>query len=194
MLSAPKISSTDSELVGRVAAGDHAAYTAVYNRYGGLLYVHAWRKLNNREAAKDLVQELFTSLWVNRGSLRPDIVLPNYLYAAVRYKIIKYFARKKRETAYLDTLKEVAEYDGVMPDHAVREQELQRLIEQEVGQLPPKMRTVFQMSRQQYLSHREIAEGLDISEATVKKQVNNALKVLRVKLGTLLVMLSIVLH
>jgi RNA polymerase sigma-70 factor (ECF subfamily) len=45
------------------------------------------------------------------------------------------------------------------------------------------MREVFELSRKQHLSHKEIAEQLGISEKTVKSQVNNALKILRVKLG-----------
>jgi len=49
--------------------------------------------------------------------------------------------------------------------------------------LPPKMREIFELSRKEYLSHKEIAEKLGISEQTVSKQVSNALKILRTKLG-----------
>jgi RNA polymerase sigma-70 factor (ECF subfamily) len=51
------------------------------------------------------------------------------------------------------------------------------------------MREVFELSRNEQLSHREIAERLDISEQTVKKQVQNALKILKAKLGPLFTML-----
>jgi RNA polymerase sigma factor (sigma-70 family) len=65
----------------------------------------------------------------------------------------------------------------------VREHQLSQLIEQEINQLPPKMREIFVLSRKHNLSHRQIAEQLDIAEPTVKKQVANALKILRTKLG-----------
>ena len=45
------------------------------------------------------------------------------------------------------------------------------------------MKEIFILSRKTNLSHKEIAEELGISDATVKKQVNNALKILRSKLG-----------
>jgi RNA polymerase sigma-70 factor (ECF subfamily) len=57
------------------------------------------------------------------------------------------------------------------------------IIEKEIADLPAKMREVFELSRKTFLSHKEIAGQLDLSEKTVRNQVNNALKVLRVKLG-----------
>ncbi|MNH46718.1 RNA polymerase sigma factor [compost metagenome] len=57
------------------------------------------------------------------------------------------------------------------------------MIDREIASLPPKMQEVFLMSRKDNLSHKEIADKLGITEPTVKKQVNNALKTLRVKLG-----------
>jgi len=57
--------------------------------------------------------------------------------------------------------------------------------------LPPKMKTVFELSRKANLSHKEIATQLDLSESTVKKHVNNALKILRGKLGLVIYLLYI---
>jgi RNA polymerase sigma-70 factor (ECF subfamily) len=77
-------------------------------------------------------------------------------------------------------------HDNTTADYLVREKELGQLIENEIVRLPEKMQEVFRMSRQSHLSHKEIAQGLGLSETTVKKHVNNALKVLRPKFGTLL--------
>lgn len=184
---------SDGELVSLLKEDDHSAYTEIYNRYSVLLYVHACKRLRDREEAKDLVQELFTSIWNNRFILKIDTHLSAYLYTAVRYQIIRLLSRRGLEAAYLDSLKETIEKNHVVTDYLVREKELTRIIEKEVDALPPKMRNVFYMSRHLHLSHREIADQLDLSEATVKKQVNNALKVLRVKLGILLSLLLLTL-
>ncbi|MNL17944.1 RNA polymerase sigma factor [compost metagenome] len=64
--------------------------------------------------------------------------------------------------------------------------ELTRLIDKEVSALPQKMKEIFEMSRNQELSHREIAAQLNISDHTVKKQINNAIKILRPKITSLL--------
>jgi len=63
---------------------------------------------------------------------------------------------------------------------------LEVLIEKEIACLPSKMRQVFELSRKANLSHKQIATQLDLSEKTVKNQVNNALKVLKLKLGSLM--------
>ncbi|MNY41536.1 RNA polymerase sigma factor [compost metagenome] len=57
------------------------------------------------------------------------------------------------------------------------------MIDQEINALPIKMQMVFKLSRKGYLSHKEIAEQLEISEQTVSKQITNALKILKVKLN-----------
>jgi len=57
------------------------------------------------------------------------------------------------------------------------------MIEQEIDALPEKMREVFRLSRDNGLSHKEIANQLSLSEYTVSNQITSALKVLRVKLG-----------
>jgi RNA polymerase sigma-70 factor (ECF subfamily) len=74
----------------------------------------------------------------------------------------------------------------------VREKQLAAIIEREIAALPPKMREVFVLSRKEYLTHKEIAELLGISEQTVSKHVTNALKILRVKLGAVAYILLII--
>ncbi|SFW89808.1 sigma factor-like helix-turn-helix DNA-binding protein [Chitinophaga sancti] len=57
------------------------------------------------------------------------------------------------------------------------------MIDLEVTSLPTKMRAVFQLSRYEDLSNKAIAETLNIAEGTVKKQVKNALTILRERLA-----------
>lgn len=184
-------SNSDEDLVRLLSRHDHAAFVEIYDRYAGLLYVHARGKLRCRETARDLVQELFTAFWKNRATLNLRGSLSAYLYTAVRYRVINAITRKNLEHAYLNAPEQLlhAPVENVQADHHLREQQLKRLIEAEIDQLPERMRQIFRMSRQEHLTHKEIATELKLSEATVKKQVNNALKVLRVKLRPLLSLL-----
>lgn len=176
----------DSELIRLMLSDDYKAYMEVYERYSQQLYRHACKKLNDRDQIKDLLQEVFAALWQNRGSLTPESPLAGYLYATLRYRIIKLIAHKKVESVYFESLAAFNMHDNRTADYRVREKELGQLIESEIIRLPEKMQEVFRMSRQSHLSHKEIAEELGLSETTVKKHVNNALKVLRPKFGTLL--------
>lgn len=174
---------SDVELSDLLKSGDHLAYSEIYTRYKGPLYIHAYNKLRNREEAKDLVQELFTVLWNKRETLLLTDNLASYLYGAVRNRVFRIIGRKGIESSYITSIQDSVNKSNCITDHRVRESLLQKMIDREIASLPAKMQEVFLMSRKDNLSHKEIAEKLGITEPTVKKQVNNALKTLRVKLG-----------
>lgn len=176
---------TDQELVVLLNKGDQLAFAQIYDRYKFILHAHAVNKLRDREEARDIIQEVFTYLWSKRDVINVSENLSGYLYGSVRHAILNKITRKQVQEKYLDSLKEFAAQDSVLTDHRVRETQLRMLIEQEIKMLPPKMRTVFELSRKEHLSHREIAWKLEISEQTVSKQITNALRILKLKLGVL---------
>lgn len=173
---------TDLELFALLAQDDHLAFEAVYDRYKGVLFMHAYRILGDQEEAKDVLQELFAGLWHKRTSIHVTSSVSSYLYGAVRNRIFDMLAHKKVEQNYLISLAEFIDAGECQTDHGIREIELAEIIEREVGLLPQKMRQIFEMSRQQNLSHKQIADQLGISDKTVKKQVSNALIILREKI------------
>ena len=177
---------SDIELTELLKNGDAAAYTVIYNRYFDALYIHAYRRLNNKEEAQDIIHELFTQLWTKRTAIDIKSSLASYLYSAVRNKILDLIAHQQVEFKYMSSLQDFMIHGTCITDHRVREKQLAELIEKGIADLPPKMKEVFELSRKEKLSHKEIAEKLNLSEETVKKQVSNALKILRVKLGTML--------
>ncbi len=177
---------SDAELVSLLKNGDQAAYTEIYKRYHAALYIHVYNKIRNREESRDLVHDLFSSIWQRHRELELKTTLATYLYAAIRYKVFELIARKEKASDYLKSISDFAEQQHCLTDHLIREKQLNELIEKEIAALPAKMREVFELSRKENLSNREIAARLGISEMTVKKQVNNSLKVLRSKLGSTL--------
>ena len=184
----------DLELYALLKAGDKVAYTEIYNRYFSLLYLHALKRLRDEEAARDLIQDLFTTLWVKREVLTTRTNLSNYLYTAVRNGVFNFIAHQKVASKYINELPDKIEPSECMTDHLARERQLTALIEKEIAELPEKMREIFLLSRVEGLSHKEIAERLGISELTVKTQVKNALRILRGKLGFIIYFIFIYPH
>jgi len=174
---------SDEQLAALLRQGNHDAFGVLYNRYKGVLHVHAYKKLGDLEKAKDLIQELFVNLWSKRDALPETLNLSGYLYATLRNRILDVVAHEKVETKYIDSLQNFVTENNFITDRHVRERELSRLIEQAVNELPERMREVFIMSRNEGKSHKEIAEALEISESTVKNHMKGALKNLRSKLG-----------
>lgn len=181
----------DGELVLRFCKGDEAAYAEIFRRYNGVLYSHAYNKLRNTDDAKDIVQDIFASLWDNRAAVGETENLAGYLYSSIRYKVINKQIRDKRISDSEVRVMEALESEAELADTRVRERELQLIIEAEVARLPSKMRQIFVLSRNEYLSHHEIAKQLNLSPTTVRKQVQNALKILRLKLGAFLTLIFI---
>ncbi|WP_374950052.1 RNA polymerase sigma-70 factor [Mucilaginibacter sp.] len=185
----------DNELLQLLKQSDQAAYSEIYHRHFYLTYIYAYKKLRDEEQVKDIVQDLFTSLWIKREFELPTTNLPGYLFTAVRNKLFDLFAHEQVKTKHLDSLQEYLSKSTSAPtDHRVREKELNAYIEKQIQALPPKMRRIFELSRKEQLSYQEIAQQLDISENNVSKQVNNALRILRTKLGFITIILMSVLR
>ena len=171
---------SDEELLTRMADGDQEAFTLLYRHHWEPLFITTVRVILNREDAEDIVQEVFASLWNRRTELNLTGPLGAYLQTSVKYKAINYIEKNITRRNYAQTLGKVAETSS--PPSAeilLRMKEVQQLVRTVIGNMPPKMREVFRLSRQQHLSHREIAVHLDISEETVKKHIQNALQLLR---------------
>lgn len=174
---------SDSELIAFIKDSQEPAFAELYNRYKHQLYLHAYRMLQDEEEAKDVVQEMFSSVWEKREYMATPAAVNAYLYSCLRNKILNVIAHKKVIDKYSVSFSNYMEKGMAAPDEKIIAKELVQLIESEVAILPPKMRQVFEMSRNQCLSHKQIAEQLNISDKTVKKQVGYALKILRLKLS-----------
>lgn len=173
---------SDTELLALLAEADTQAFAEIYHRYKAVLFRHSYRMLGDDEEAKDVVQELFTNLWTRRNEIVITTALSSYLYTSIRNHILDIIAHKKIEEKYIRSLDGFLKEGEYITDQYLREKELRELIEKEVALLPPRMREVFELSRHENLTYKEIAEELNISDKTVKKQVNSALSILRQKL------------
>jgi RNA polymerase sigma-70 factor, ECF subfamily len=178
---------SDHELFVLMQGGDKYAFEEIYERFNGLLYIYACKMVADREDARDIVQEIFVYLWSN-PNVKIKSQLSNYLYTAVRYKVFDWLDKNKSRNNYLQSLENFADQGDYVTDNYIREREFASIIEKEVSLLPPKMRLIFEMSRRQHLSQKEIADILHLSDKTVKKQMSNALKVLRLKLTSFLLL------
>jgi len=183
---------SDQDLVSLLNQGDRLAFTQIYDRYKYLLYAHAFKRLRNEEEAEDLIHDLFATLWNKRETFELKSHLQGYLYTAVRNRIFKLLAHKDIESEYISSFQQASEQASNITDYLVRENQMAMMIEKEIAALPPKMREVFELSRKHNLSHKEIAEQLGISEQTVSKQVTNALKILKTKLGLLVYLVFLI--
>lgn len=181
----------DSELLGLLRSGNEKAFAEIYERYWGLMFHHVLKMTGDKDETKDLVQEIFTNLWLNVEQIESETNIAAYLYVSARNKVINLIRHDKVKNNYLSSLSNFANHHQNSILEQLSAKDLSIAIEREIQNLPCKMREVFELSRKKFRTHKEIAEELQISDKTVKKQINNAIKILRLRLNIFILILTI---
>lgn len=182
---------TDAELADEFNKGTPKAFDEIYARYSFKLFLHARGMLRNELQAEDVVQDTFATLLERKGNFLFQDTISAYLYRSVSNRILKLFRAEKVKGRYLDDLAKKIPEAGTATDALVLEKELASIIDRHIEQLPAKMREIFELSRKQQFSHKQISQKVGSSEATVKKQVYYALKILRGKLSTVITLMAL---
>ncbi|ATL46062.1 RNA polymerase subunit sigma-70 [Chitinophaga caeni] len=175
----------DIALLSLVKDGHHDAFKVLYDRYAGALIQFAYSKTGDTEDAKDAVQEVFIWLWQHKNQLQfnhNQLSIEAYLKTAVKNKILNLIDKKLRQQNYSDAA--MQQFLSEIPsDHSVNAKELQAIIQLEINAMPAKMREIFELSRDNGYSNKQIAGKLDLSEQTVKNQLQHAKQRLKLKLS-----------
>ncbi|MCD0487783.1 sigma-70 family RNA polymerase sigma factor [Pedobacter sp. MC2016-14] len=174
---------TDSELVAMISEGNELAFREVYNRYNGLLYAYAFRRLQVKEEAKDVVQEVFISLWEKRSGFILKTYLSGFLYKSVLNKILDIWKHNKIVRKHVLSQPFQIAADSVETDFLIREKDVTAMIEREIAAMPARMREVYELRFKQHYSVKQIASEMEISENTVATQLQRASAHLKNKLG-----------
>ncbi|WP_317195732.1 RNA polymerase sigma factor [Pinibacter aurantiacus] len=163
--------------------GDEAAFESIYRRYLMPMLSIAYNKTGDREIAKELVQESFIDLYTHKTSISSDTSIKSYLYVILKNKILGIYRKEKVRQKYFANIagKEITHVDTTAQHIETRE--LEQLLKNEIENLPEKCRMVFKLSREEFLSDKEIAERMDISLNTVEQHKRKALRMLRTSLG-----------
>lgn len=173
---------TDSHLLHLINEGNDSGLAELYERYWESIFTYVVKVLKDPQEASDIVQETFIAIWQKRGDLSEIQSLKSYLFSIARYKSLRSISLQLSEEKYKASfLQYFKDYDQ-SPEMDLIGSEMERFLELQIQRLPERMREVFLLSRKDHLSYAEIAQRLNISDKTVKKQVHNALKYLRSKL------------
>jgi len=166
----------------RVAAGDTAAFDALFRLHWDHVYSVALLASRSADFAKDVAQEVFLWVWKERQQMTTVQNIRAYLYQATRNFILRKLKRATIEENYKRSLSNPLGYitqSESGPETNARLKELQQLIETGIRKLPPQQQRAFRLSREQGLSHEAIAREMGLSGHTVKDYIVKALAFLR---------------
>lgn len=184
--------------IKQLVNGSEAAYESLFKTFYTELVMHANKYLQDIELSKEVVQDLFVTIYEKRKHLSISTSLRSYLYRAVQNRCINQINSFKTKEKYAGYVKRNVAYDSNETEDNLHKTELEHALFEAIRELPPKCAMIFKMNRFEGFTNGEIAERLSLSKRTVETQITKALKLLRVKLKpfmqaafTLLFMLNV---
>jgi len=169
-LNSPRID-PDTYLVSLLQKGDKQAYKTLFEKYGTRLYLFALKYLKEKEDAKDLLSEVFLTLWENRQNLKTNSSLKAYLFTIAYNNIRQRFLKKIREEKYVQIFANEYLVDSPKGDEQLDYPLFLEKLNRIIDMLPPRRKEIFLLSYKKELKNYEIAEKLGLSDHHVKKQL-----------------------
>lgn len=169
----------ERKLVADLVSGDELAFCELYALYKDRLLFFALKFLKSRDLAEDVFQDAFTSVWQNRRFLNPNMPFAPYVYTIVKNRILNLLAGLDKELELRSTILSGSLDATNETEDRVLDADLNILLEKALDALTPQQKRVFELSRKEMKSHKEIADQLDISVYTVQQHISAALKVIR---------------
>ena len=168
----------DEELIWQLKQGSEEAFTALYKKYWRQVYNFTRLYLTTVESAEEVVQDVFVKLWEARELIRQEDNFKGLLFIITRNLIFNQHRKTLNEDFYKMTVLAAME-SAYNIEEEIEAHNLSEYIDTLIQELPPRRREIFNLSRKQHLTYKEIAQRLNISEKTVENQIGEALKYLR---------------
>jgi RNA polymerase sigma-70 factor (family 1) len=170
----------DTVLLLEISKGSRQAFNVLYDKYWKKVYNIAYKRINDREIAEDITQDIFLQLWTrNADAIILD--LPSYLNIAARNGIFKRMGKEDKYTELRDDVHEIENQLNGADSKILHKEFLEAFIEL-VEALPDQQRTVFKLKFNENLSSQQIADKLQISPKTVRNHIGRALATLKSEL------------
>ena len=169
----------EAELFSGLARGDERCFDAIYNHYANRLFPFVDKMVRSRSLSEEIVQDIFVQLWINRHLLENVQYPTAYLFNIAANKTLTYLKKIAGSKKLVDKIAAgYKDYDNDTEEQLIL-RESARIIEMAVAQLPQQRRLIWELSRNEGLTHQQIADKLGISTSTVNNQLGHAMQQVR---------------
>jgi RNA polymerase sigma-70 factor (ECF subfamily) len=182
--SAPGSVAIDADLlvgwIKRAKNGDVSSYQKIYDLFSRKILNFIYRMVNSVEEAEDLTQETFVTVYQKLGSLKDNTKFEPWLFRIARNFVYQRYRSRPPSSVSLDALDEDGQLvtqlvdERKTPDESFESEELEKVIQEVVIDLPTKYREVFVLSALRHMSYQEIADIVGRSLPSVKTDIHRA--------------------
>jgi len=166
----------EAEMAQKIQAGDHDAFKDFYDLHYNALFRFLVSKNTAPQAAKDLIQKAFIYIWEHRKQIDPKKSLRAYIFQIAYTRMLNHHRDNKK----FDIEEAVPEQQtSHTPEDTAQANDLKRLIDQAIEEMPEKRGTVFQLCFIEDFTYKEAAETLEVSPKTIENHMGLALKDMR---------------
>lgn len=172
------------ELFKGIGHGEDAAFRQVFRYYAPRLHPFILKIVKADAVAEGIVQQVFLKLWEHREQVALKDDPSSWLFTVAANLSFNYLKKIAVQQRYVDHIKQTMADASHTPDaeKILAAKEDQHVLHNAIAQLPTQRQYIFKLSRIEGLSHKEIADKLQISPFTVKNQLIAALGFLRKQL------------
>ena len=170
---------TDHDLFHRISTGDEDAFAELFRRYDKRIYPFVLKMIRTEAHAEEITQEIFIKIWRHRDKLGAIDQPEAYILTISARHTLDHIKRRLNENKMLQRFSAVQRKTHNDTEENLLFRDKEALIQQAVDQLPPQQKAVYLLSRQQGLSHEQIAKELALSPLTVRNHLGKALRSIR---------------
>lgn len=166
--------------VGNYSKEELSWFRSIFDQYYENIRSFAYYKTGDVDLAEDIVQETFLKIWTNRSEVKSD-TLKSLLYTIASNIIKNHFKHQKVVFNFQknDQPNELSDET----DSNLRQEELNRELQDALAEIPEKSREVFLMNRIEGLTYTDIADRLSLSVKAIEKRMSEALSIIRSRIS-----------
>jgi len=182
MTASAAILPNEKELFVRMAEGDQAAFTKIFDHYEPRIYPFVLKITRSELSAEEIVQELFIKLWTNRAAAKKIENPRSYIFRMATNRTTNYLKTMARQVRIVEKATGQVVIERNVTEEMVDLKETEELINKAVQQLPEQQKKVYILSRREGLNADEIATKMNLSSKTVKNHLTEALHTIKERL------------
>ncbi len=156
------------------------AFDIIYKKYSRRLFGFVFRYIKQETDTEEIVQEVFIKIWQSRENINIYSSFESFLFTIAHNATVNLLKKRATEQKYVEHVKSLQHIDEAYElTDEIHYKELKHKFQDLLNELSPRQKEIFQLSRDEGLSHKEIAERLGISVHTVKNHLVATLSFLK---------------